>query len=465
MMNLVFNYKLKDFFINSFDFNKLSSMEGTVDVDELWRKAVNENPGKECIGTWCYDYRRNSKNNTKHHLFTDVFDSNNLLLDKYKNEPMFYQIDMFGGANLAFPDIIDGYAENTDTVIDFIPHNVLDAIKKNKNFVILIDYLWEGIFPFHNLKRLHNKLHQYKIPTNQCILSFAGYNQSDWYETFCDKYNISQKIHLYHNHWVWKTKGEEFSEYMKEEEFDKINFEYKVEKKKYDFNCLNRRLRTHRLYVLAKLNQMNLIDNNIVTYDFTIEENRPHLKEVPDIENNQDLFDFKDLKKYLIDLQINKDKKLYDFDNLQNLHGIQHESSDVYKNSMFTFVTETSYLEGEFYISEKVVKAIGQNHPFIVFGNYGTLKELKRLGFKTFEPFIDESYDSEKNVQKRIDLIFDEINKLVNKSDEEKLKWMSDIQSIVYHNSDLLQKMWFGYGKYKLNMEDDLKRLASNYLI
>lgn len=132
---------------------------------------------------------------------------------------------------------------------------------------------------------------------------------------------------------------------------------------------------------------------------------------------------------------------------------------------MFTFVTETSYLDGEFYISEKVVKAIGQNHPFIVFGNYGTLKELKRLGFKTFEPFIDESYDSEKNVQKRIDLIFDEVTKLVNKSDEEKLEWMSGVQNIVHHNSNILQKMYFGYKKYKLNMEDDLKRLATNYLI
>ena len=82
---------------------------------------------------------------------------------------------------------------------------------------------------------------------------------------------------------------------------------------------------------------------------------------------------------------------------------------------MFSFVTETTYYSDEFYISEKTLKPIGHSHPFIIFGSVGTLKELKRMGFKTFEPFIDERYDLETNMQKRIDLIFAEIFKLVSK--------------------------------------------------
>lgn len=34
-----------------------------------------------------------------------------------------------------------------------------------------------------------------------------------------------------------------------------------------------------------------------------------------------------------------------------------------------------------------------QYHPFIVYGSPFTLKSLRELGFKTFSPFIDESYD------------------------------------------------------------------------
>ena len=76
---------------------------------------------------------------------------------------------------------------------------------------------------------------------------------------------------------------------IKIKEFNKIHLDYKIEPKKYDFNCLNRRLRTHRLYILGKLNKLNLIDNNIVTYDFTIKKIKTHLKEIPNIEENEDI--------------------------------------------------------------------------------------------------------------------------------------------------------------------------------
>ena len=45
-------------------------------------------------------------------------------------------------------------------------------------------------------------------------------------------------------------------------------------------------------------------------------------------------------------------------------------------------------------VSEKTYKAIRLGMPFILFtGRPGILKHLKRIGFKTFHPHIDESYD------------------------------------------------------------------------
>ena len=49
-MNLVFTYIFNDLFINSFDFSKLSSLEKTLDTEELFDMAENENPGGEGIG-------------------------------------------------------------------------------------------------------------------------------------------------------------------------------------------------------------------------------------------------------------------------------------------------------------------------------------------------------------------------------------------------------------------------------
>ena len=207
-----------------------------------------------------------------------------------------------------------------------------------------------------------------------------------------------------------------------------------------------------------------MIDNNIVTYDFTINENKDHLKEIPNIQDNE-MLDFTDIKKYIVDLQINKDKKFYDFEDLETLYGIMHEDASVYEDSMFSFISETSFLDNEFYISEKVVKALGQNHPFIVYGNVGTLKELKRMGFRTFSPFIDESYDLEPNIQKRMDMVFDEVLKLVNKTEEEKLEWMKNIKPILERNYKVLRNLFYNHKKLKIENETNLKMLAPNYLI
>ena len=57
------------------------------------------------------------------------------------------------------------------------------------------------------------------------------------------------------------------------------------------------------------------------------------------------------------------------------------------------------------FISEKVVKPLVGFQPFIVLGPYGYLKELKRLGFKTFDFIWDESYDDEVDFEKRYDKV------------------------------------------------------------
>ena len=44
------------------------------------------------------------------------------------------------------------------------------------------------------------------------------------------------------------------------------------------------------------LEKEKLLDNNIVTYDFTIPENRGHLAEIPKIDEVSHEFDFTELK-------------------------------------------------------------------------------------------------------------------------------------------------------------------------
>jgi len=64
--------------------------------------------------------------------------------------------------------------------------------------------------------------------------------------------------------------------------------------------------------------------------------------------------------------------------------------------------------------TEKTWKCIGSGKPFISMTGAGALQHMRNLGLQTFHPWIDESYDLEKNVWKRLELIKKEIDRLVN---------------------------------------------------
>jgi hypothetical protein len=72
--------------------------------------------------------------------------------------------------------------------------------------------------------------------------------------------------------------------------------------------------------------------------------------------------------------------------------------------------------------------------PFIVFGNPGTLQELQNIGFKTFNEFWDESYDSELDFSKRLSKIITILKDLAKKSDEELLEITKKMLPILQHN-------------------------------
>ena len=466
-MNYILDYYFSDKFINGFDFNKLPKNAFIVNLDtaDIQEKSYETFTEKDMIGVWKHPKEMTSKN-TKFFSLYEILDKNNKVKKKFKDKNFFYKIDMFGSPEASFPNEFD----SNETVIDFLSYRCIDALVKNKNIFLLLNYFWEGILATHKLNAIHKKLHQYKIPPKKVVFSFGGFNQKEWYETYCREHNVKNKINFHYHNWVWNVKSTEYNKYRKQKQLfnrnnDKLNESYKIEKKKYDFNCLNRRLRTHRFYVLAMLQKENLLDKNIVTYDFTIPENRPHLAEIPKIEENpNDEFDFTELKQHLLFLQKYKDKKTYDFDDLENISGIMNEHKSIYEDSMFTFVTETTYYADEFYISEKTLKPIGHSHPFLVFGSVGTLRELKNMGFKTFEPFIDESYDLETDMQKRIDMIFDEIFKLVNKSDDEKIQWMENVKPIVDFNTNKLNDIYLQIQTNSLKREWEINKLVGiNY--
>ena len=76
---------------------------------------------------------------------------------------------------------------------------------------------------------------------------------------------------------------------------------------------------------------------------------------------------------------------------------------------------------------------------------------MQEFGFKTFNGFIDESYDHEKDAKKRTQLIFQELDKFQKKSNEELKDWWKDILPILDYN----QRRFLEFGKGKTKKYTD----------
>ena len=78
----------------------------------------------------------------------------------------------------------------------------------------------------------------------------------------------------------------------------------------------------------------------------------------------------------------------------------------------FSATTETEMSGTKDYVTEKPFKALLNFHPQVIFGNAGELQRLRALGFRSFSPWIDESYDQEPDPRRRFDLAYAEVRRL-----------------------------------------------------
>lgn len=103
----------------------------------------------------------------------------------------------------------------------------------------------------------------------------------------------------------------------------------------------------------------------------------------------------------------------------------------VYNRSAYTIVAETNYENSYSFYTEKIVKPIVAERMFLVFSGQHYLRNLRSLGFKTFNSIIDESYDNESDMATRFSMINEQINYLLAQSQDVILE---KIQPITSHN-------------------------------
>ena len=108
-------------------------------------------------------------------------------------------------------------------------------------------------------------------------------------------------------------------------------------------------------------------------------------------------------------------------------------------NSYIHITSESIFSEGDPknpFFSEKTFHPIVNLQLFIYVGNAYSLKTLQDLGFKTFHPVINESYDNEEDPQSRMAMIASEIERFSKMSLKEVHQLYYSLLDILIHNQN-----------------------------
>jgi hypothetical protein len=101
-------------------------------------------------------------------------------------------------------------------------------------------------------------------------------------------------------------------------------------------------------------------------------------------------------------------------------------------------VTETLFFTNAIFPTEKIFKPMLHGQVFLLAGAPGFLKQLREYGFKTFSPYIDETYDDiDDPVERGIELVRI-LKGIVTLSEDAFATLLDHCQETIQHNRQLL---------------------------
>lgn len=113
---------------------------------------------------------------------------------------------------------------------------------------------------------------------------------------------------------------------------------------------------------------------------------------------------------------------------------VGHPEVRMWQQSWLHVVNETVFYQPKLHLTEKVFKPIACRRPFVLVAAPGNLAYLRSYGFKTFDPWIDESYDNEPNHSRRLLMIADQIDKICQWSDQHYASAQQEIAAVCEFN-------------------------------
>ena len=217
--------------------------------------------------------------------------------------------------------------------------------------------------------------------------------------------------------------------------------------KPFGFLFLNGRSRPHRKYLYERLKSTSMLDQAL----WTMLDGRPSLSryfrlekddvnlmatesEIRWLPSNYEYKDYRDIK---IDVEP-RQRRFVKMDLFDNTWGEIYLQPEAYIDTYFSLVTETVCAESSYsFRTEKIAKVLAMGHPWLCAANAGFYRDLRHLGFQTFDGIIDESFDMIDDPQRRMDHILSLISEIL----EAPVDFLRASESICKYNQQHLREL------------------------
>ena len=271
------------------------------------------------------------------------------------------------------------------------------------------------------LKNKQIKLIRFKIDEGPDVkeLKFTNISFIDWLRSQnVDHNKISIEVdNLLQDKSIWPK----LIKWFNDEPFlygQKVNFENNTNIEK-QFGMFIGGSRWPRLYFASLMHKHH---NDICLMSF----NQKFVNESLVYENtakNPDIVEM--VNTFIKKLPINLDMNKNDFINYDEAYNI----CEYYNKINVDIVFETWWKGHTFMPTEKTARPLLTKTPFVLFGPKHYLRNLKKLGFKTFDPYINESYDFYEGYERLVKMA-DVIKDIKNLN-------KNSLNDILQHNKDV----------------------------
>lgn len=178
---------------------------------------------------------------------------------------------------------------------------------------------------------------------------------------------------------------------------------------------------------------MYLVSQRAMTFDCLLGIQRPHRDIIQTCYTSSRYRDKILFSYYKNDDNITQGIWDQDIDQFQGSNVSQYAllPLNIYNQTYYSIVVETTTENSYNQYTEKVAKPIIAGRPFVAFAGQHYLSNLRKLGFKTFESVVDQSYDSMADLRKRMQAAWTQVEWLCEQDPEHVYR---ELHYVLQHN-------------------------------